>query len=75
LDGSVSSEPSLVDECTFFVGQEHRIGIEGEMPFQHDFAISHIHFCTLRGLWSLLSRLAINDHAWAQLLTAKAIEI
>jgi hypothetical protein len=77
LKGSVSSDPLLVDECMFFVGQQHRTGADAEKKrvTQHDFAISHIHFCTVRGLRSLLSRLAVDDQAWAQLLTRHAFEI
>jgi len=76
LKGTMASEPELVDECAFFVGQEHRTGINAdEVGFRHNFIVSHIHFCTVRGLWSLLSRLATNDHAWEQLLTRHAFEV
>jgi hypothetical protein len=77
LNGSMSSDPVLVDESTFFIGQQHRTGADAEKKrrFLHNFAISHIHFCTIRGLRSLLSRLAVDDHTWAQLLTRRAFEI
>jgi hypothetical protein len=75
LSGTMSSKPVIVNECTFFVGREHHTGVELKIPFQHAFTISHIHFCTVSGLRSLLSRLLVNDHAWTRLLSPKAVEI
>lgn len=52
------SDPLNVDQCTLYVGREIRTGSD---PFYSLFKFSHIHFCTLKGLQSLVSGLTINE--------------
>lgn len=70
-DGKMAADPKRVDDCPFFVGRSHRIGIQ---KFEHEFVISHLHFCTIRGLEARLAAFAKDKDAWADFMTIRAIE-
>lgn len=55
--GAIPQDPCAVDTCEFFV--ERRISVKG-----HPFALTHVHFATLRGLPTLLSRFWHHHSAW-----------
>lgn len=73
-DGTVSADPSIVTECELFVGREIPVGGPIRTPAFHQFTFSHVHFFTLLGFSSFLSRMAVNDHAWSRLFSEEAIE-
>jgi hypothetical protein len=73
--GNVLADPSQVSECELFVGREIEIGGTKGTPFFQRFTFSHVHFFTLSGLNSFLSKMASNDDQWAKLFTDKTVEI
>ena len=74
-NGSVSCDPAQVDACEFFVGREIEIGGEKGTPFFHRYTFSHVHFFTLTGFGSFLSKMAVNTHAWNKLFTDQSVEV
>jgi hypothetical protein len=74
VNGSVGVDPMQVDECELFVGREIELGKKGT-PLFHQFTFSHVHFFTLTGARSFLSKMAMNDHAWAKLFNQKSAEL
>jgi hypothetical protein len=74
-NGSVSADPAQVNECELFVGRKIEVGGAEGTPLFHVFTFSHVHFFTLSGFGSFLSRMALNQHAWAKLFTHDALEI
>jgi hypothetical protein len=74
-NGGVSTTPGQVKECELFVGREIEVGGEKGTPLFHQFTFSHVHFFTLTGFGSFLSKMAVNEHAWANLLTDRSLEI
>jgi hypothetical protein len=63
--GSIEEEPTIVNECEFFV--ERKIQITAGK-----FAITHIHFVTLTGLAELVSRFWSHQEVWTWLFPAYA---
>lgn len=74
-NGSVFSDPVQVNECELFVGRESEVGGAKGTALYHRFSFSHVHFFTLSGFRSFLSRMAVNEIAWNKLFTAKFVEI
>jgi hypothetical protein len=74
-DGTIAASPKQTDECEFFVNRQIEAGGEKYTITFHTFAFSHIHFFTLKGFESFLSKMAMNDHAWSQLFSEKAVEV
>lgn len=74
-NGSVPTDPVQVKECELFVGREIEVGGAKGTPLFHRFTFSHVHFFTLTGFGSFLSKMAINEHAWTKLFTGKSLEI
>jgi hypothetical protein len=70
--GSISADPSEVTECDLYVGREIEVG-PPEPP--QKFVFSHVHFFTLTGFRSFLSKMAVNEQAWTKLFTEKALTI
>lgn len=73
--GLVATDPTQVNQCELFVGREIDVGGPKQTPLFHRFTFSHVHFFTLSGFGSFLSKMAINEHAWTKLFTDKATEI
>jgi hypothetical protein len=73
-NGRMPSDPATSDECELFLGKEIELGQKGT-PLFHRFKFSHVHFFTLKGLGSFLSKMALNEHAWSRLFTDKAAEL
>ena len=76
-DGNISSNPEKTDESEFFVDRHIDISSDYQMLqiFTHDYGFSHIHFFTLGGFNSFLSKLAINPMVIDQLFYEKAHQI
>lgn len=74
-NGSVTTEPAQVNECELFVGREIEVGGAKGTPLFHQFTFSHVHFFTLTGFGAFLSKMAVNEHAWAKLFTEKSLEV
>jgi hypothetical protein len=74
-NGGISSDPARVNECELYVGREIEVGGAKGTPLFHQFTFSHVHFFTLTGFGSFLSKMAVNEHAWANLFTDKALEV
>jgi hypothetical protein len=66
-DGTVVTDASQVNECEFFVGRNIQVKGPIRTPSFQQFAFSHIHFFTLSGFTSFLSKMAVNDHAYGKL--------
>jgi len=73
--GSISTDPAQVNECELFVAREVEVGGAKGTSHFHRFTFSHVHFFTLAGFTSFLSKMAVNDHAWTNLFTDKSLEI
>lgn len=73
--GSVSTDPVQVDECELLVAREIEVGGPKGTPLFHRFTFSHVHFFTLRGFGSFLSKMAVNEHAWTKLFTERSFEL
>lgn len=74
-DGNILADPTQTKECTLFVGREINV-LETKQPiFYQTFTFSHVHFFTLSGFESFLSRMAVNDLSWDRLFYQKALEI
>jgi hypothetical protein len=73
--GGVSTDPAQVNECELFVGREIDVGGAKGTPLFHRFTFSHVHFFTLKGFSSFLSKMAVNEHAWTKLFTEQSLEI
>jgi hypothetical protein len=71
-NGNISTDPSHANECDLYVGREIEVG--WPVPPQ-TFIFSHVHFFTLTGFGSFLSRMAVNEHAWVKLFTRQAFEV
>ena len=71
-NGEMTTDPIKLDDCAFYVGRRLRVGTSA--PTRHVYTISHLHFCTVRGLEQRVRRLAENPDEWARLMTKKATE-
>jgi hypothetical protein len=65
-DGSVVSQPSAIEACSLFISKTITVGLP---QFEHRFVFSHLHFFTLTGFTSFLSKMAVNDWAWKSLMS------
>jgi len=74
-NGSISTDPAQVKGCELFVGREIEVGGEKGTPWFHRFTLSHVHFFTLAGFSSFLSKVAVNEYVWTKLFTDKSFEI
>jgi len=74
-NGAISTDPAQVKECEFFIGRRIAVGVRYTPQFLHLFTFSHVHFFTLEGFGSFLSRIAVNEHAWAKLFAERSIDI
>jgi len=63
--GTIDVNPTMVGECEFFVGRKLELG---PLPF----SLTHIHFVTVSGLESLLSRFWKHHRAWEWIFPAGA---
>ncbi|MCX6925768.1 MAG: hypothetical protein NT154_21545 [Verrucomicrobia bacterium] len=59
-DGSLIKDPSTTDDCTFFVDAKPTVS-------GRPFALTHIHFTTIKGFGSLLNSLTNEDQIWSDL--------
>jgi len=73
--GSIPAEPEQVKECELYVSREIEVGGKKGTPLFHCFTFSHVHFFTLTGFSSFLSKMAVNEHAWKQLFTENPLEM
>lgn len=64
-DGRIGEAPAVVEECEFFVGRKLNLG-------RQPFVLTHIHFVTLSGLESLLSRFWKHNNVWDWIFPAGA---
>jgi hypothetical protein len=64
-DATAASPPSIIHECALFLGKNIVVGYP---QLEHRFIFSHLHFFTLTGFASFLSKMAINDLAWKSLM-------
>lgn len=69
LSGNMILDPAPTDDCPFYIGRSYPAGVGAQT---HEYVISHLHFCTLRGLEARISSLATDLNAWAQLLNRRA---
>ena len=74
-NGSISNDPEHINECELYVAREIEVGGEKGTPWYHCFTFSHVHFFTLTGFSSFLSKMSVNEHAWANLFTDSSIEL
>lgn len=70
-NGNISADPSHANECDLYVGREIEVG--PPVPPQ-TFTFSHVHFFTLTGFASFLSKMAINPYPWDKLFAQKSVE-
>jgi hypothetical protein len=70
--GAITTDPEKVNEAEFYIGRQIKVGLR-EIPQR--FYFSHVHFFTLNGFQSFLSKMAVNDRAWHELFTPKAVEV
>ena len=63
-EGNVHSNPQHTEHCEFYIGHQLRLG---KFPDDHVFTLSHIHFFTLTGFASFLSKMASDDSQWERL--------
>ena len=70
--GGILGQPELVESCELYVARELPVG---RSPIAQSFTLSHIHFLTLTGFASFVSKMVANEHAWRKLLTTAAYEI
>jgi len=77
LRGNLVAEPSEADECEFFVGRNVEITLDAQRQLitLHNFSFSHIHFFTLSGFKSFVSKLAINNNIVGVLFSDRAEEL
>ncbi len=73
-NGKVSGDPAQVNEFELYVAREIEVGGAKGTPLFHRYNFSHVHFFTLTGFTSFLSKMAVNEHAWSRLFTDKSIE-
>jgi hypothetical protein len=64
-DGSLTKDPSTTDDCTFFADAKPTVAGK-------PFALTHIHFTTLKGFESLLNRITYEDQFWNQLFNLES---
>ena len=74
-NGTISNNPEQVNECELYVAREIEVGGEKGTPWFHCFTFSHVHFFTLTGFSSFLSKMSVNELAWSKLFTDKSIEL
>lgn len=74
-NGAISKDPEQVDACELYVAREIEVGGKIGTPLFHYFAFSHVHFLTLTGFSSFLSKMAVNELAWSNLFTDKSFEL
>lgn len=74
-NGNVSLEPAQVNECELFVGRSIEVSGPKGKPWFQQFTFSHVHFLTLTGFSSYLSKMIINDHAWNNMFAGNAVEL
>jgi hypothetical protein len=72
-DGKIAPEPTTENHTTFFVGREISIGVwdaDQSQYQQKPFALSHVHFMTLRGLQDFMLALVVSaPRFWANLFS------
>jgi hypothetical protein len=75
--GALISEPTEVDECAFFVGREIVVAGPKGKPWFQKFTFSHVHFLTVDGLKSFLSKMVSDTAAWGSLFVdvAEAVRV
>ena len=75
--GEIEQEPVSVNDAELYVGRNLRIcACPGQSKtLEHDFCFSHVHFLTMTGLKSFISKLAINANALASLFTDRALQL
>jgi len=73
-EGNIEGDPIQANNCELFVGKEIELG-EKKTPLFHRFAFSHVHFFSLAGFGSFVSKMAGDQQAWASLFTGKAVEL
>jgi hypothetical protein len=71
-DGRIIGEPQQITDCTLYVARKITTGWS---PPEQTFTFSHIHFFTLSGFSSFLSKMSMNEHAWAALFSIKAVKL
>jgi hypothetical protein len=71
--GSISVDPAKVTECAFYFGK--RIAVGPSVPRQQGFVFSHVHFFTLGGFRSFLSKMAVNEYEWTKLFTGRSLPV
>ena len=72
--GNISKDPAQTDSCELFVGKEIELG-EKKTPHFHQFTFSHVHFFSLAGFGSFLSKIAGDPQAWARLFAVESVEL
>lgn len=60
--GIVSTDPKQVQGSELFVGRTIEVDGPRVAPSHHQFTLSHVHFLTLSGLSSFLSKVLLNEH-------------
>jgi len=69
--GDILGDPTTVSNCELYVGRSITLG---QKPIAHRFSFTHVHFFTLDGFDSFLSRMTMNEKAWAKLFNTEASE-
>jgi hypothetical protein len=59
-DGALTSAPKQTDACSYYVAQKMPLRA---VPISREFEISHVHFCTARGLEAWFAKLRTWNHA------------
>ena len=73
--GALTCEPNRIDSCAFFVGREIEVAGPRGKPWFQTFTFSHVHFLTLDGLRSFLSKMISDITAWQQLFVTGAAKV
>ena len=69
-EGKVSGDPTLVDECDYYVDRKITLGVA--VPF----VVTHIHFVTLKGLSKMLSDyVSAQTWKWDKLFSAASTDL
>lgn len=71
-NGQITSAPKQVSDCTLYVARA--IEVEWSSLGQ-TFSFSHIHFFTLTGFSSFLSKMTSNAQPWDALFTTNAVKL
>jgi hypothetical protein len=75
ITGGISADPVEADSCELFVGRDIEVNGPIRTPNYQRFMFSHVHFFTLNGFASFLSKMVTDEHAWGKIFTDSTVEV